>query len=132
VQLRRTVADEFEGGEAERSRVLEEAERDYIALVSAGAEAARLEAALALADRRATDRESDLAAPSGCPAPWDSTLVAISRAGCRRGLGLGLDALAVVEMPVLRTVLGWRGGAEGKRCDQRDEPGGGTASAMYH
>jgi hypothetical protein len=61
-QLRRTVADEFEGGEAERSRVLEETERDYVALVAAGAEAARLEAALALADRRATDRESDLAA----------------------------------------------------------------------
>jgi hypothetical protein len=41
-QLRRTVVDEFEGGEAERSRVLEETERGYIALVATGAEAARL------------------------------------------------------------------------------------------
>jgi len=43
-QLRNAEAKEFEGGEDEHSRLVQEAEHDYVALASAGAEAARLEA----------------------------------------------------------------------------------------
>lgn len=51
-QLRDADPDEFDGGEKERSRLLEETEHDYAALVSAGAEAARLETSLERADRK--------------------------------------------------------------------------------
>lgn len=51
-RLRETTADEFAGGEVERAAALERTEHDYVALVAAGAEAARLEAELAAADRR--------------------------------------------------------------------------------
>jgi hypothetical protein len=61
-QLRDADPSEFDGGEDERSRLLEETEHDYAALVSAGAEAARLETTLESADRQATDGEFDLAA----------------------------------------------------------------------
>jgi hypothetical protein len=53
---------DFAGGENERNETLEETELDYSALVGTGAEAARLEATLAAADRQATQRECDLAA----------------------------------------------------------------------
>jgi FlaA1/EpsC-like NDP-sugar epimerase len=58
-QLRNAEAKEFEGGEDEHSRLVQETEHDYVALASAGAEAARLEATL---DREATEREVDLEA----------------------------------------------------------------------
>ncbi len=61
-QLRDADPEEFDGGEAERLRLLQETEHDYAALVSAGAEAARLETTLERADREATEREADLAA----------------------------------------------------------------------
>lgn len=61
-QLRATHADEFVGGEDERSRLLRETEHDSVALASAGAEAARLEAMLERADREVSDREADSAA----------------------------------------------------------------------
>jgi hypothetical protein len=61
-QLRRADPKEFEGGEGEKSRLLRETEHDYVAPVSAGAEAARLEKALESADREATEREVDLEA----------------------------------------------------------------------
>jgi len=60
--LREADPEEFDGGEDERHRLLQETERDYAALVSAGAEAARLESILERADREATDREVDLEA----------------------------------------------------------------------
>jgi hypothetical protein len=61
-QLRNAEATEFEGGEDEQSRLVQETEHDYVALASAGAEAARLETTLDRADREATEREVDLEA----------------------------------------------------------------------
>lgn len=60
--LRDTRADEFVGGEDERSRLLRETEHDSAALASAGAEAVRLETMLERADREVTEREADTAA----------------------------------------------------------------------
>jgi hypothetical protein len=60
-ELRQTTDSDFEGGAVERSRALDQTERDYVALVAAGAEAAQLEAQLESADREASDREADLA-----------------------------------------------------------------------
>ena len=60
-QLRDTHADEFPGGEDERSRLVQETEHDSVALASAGAEATRLEAMLERADCEVTDREADSA-----------------------------------------------------------------------
>ena len=51
-----------DGGEDEHSRLVEETEHDYLALASAGAEAARLESTLERAYREATEREVDLEA----------------------------------------------------------------------
>jgi len=48
--------------EDQQSRLLQETEHDYVALASAGAEAARLETMLERADREATEREVDLEA----------------------------------------------------------------------
>jgi len=59
-QLRNAEEKEFEGGEEEHSRLVQETEHDYVALASAGAEAARLETTLERADREATEREVDL------------------------------------------------------------------------
>ena len=61
-QLRDTHADEFAGGEEERSRLLTDTEHDAVALASAGAEAVRLETMLERADREVTEREADEAA----------------------------------------------------------------------
>ena len=61
-KLRDAGPEEFVGGEDERSQLLRETEHDYAALVSAGAEAARLESTLERADREVTDREADSAA----------------------------------------------------------------------
>jgi hypothetical protein len=61
-RLRDAAYSAFVGGKAERDEAVEQTERDYIALVEAGAEAARLEASLASADREATARELDTAA----------------------------------------------------------------------
>jgi hypothetical protein len=58
-QLRDTHADEFTGGEDERSRLLRETEHDSVAFASAGAEAARLETMLERADREVTGHEAD-------------------------------------------------------------------------
>jgi len=60
-QLREADPEEFDGGEDERSRLLQDTEHDYAALESAGAEA-RLESILERADREATAREVDLEA----------------------------------------------------------------------
>ena len=49
-QLRNAEATEFEGGEEEHSRLVQETEHDYVALASAGAEAARLETTLERAE----------------------------------------------------------------------------------
>ncbi len=62
VELRQTTDPDFERGAVERSQALDETEHDYVALVAAGAEAARLEAQLDAADRETSDREVDLAA----------------------------------------------------------------------
>lgn len=59
--LRETPPTDFAGGATERDEAVEQTEHDYIALVEAGAEAARLEASLASADRQATPREVDSA-----------------------------------------------------------------------
>ena len=61
-QLRNAEAKEFEGGEDEHSRLVQETEHDYVELASAGAEAARLKTTLERADREATEREVDLEA----------------------------------------------------------------------
>lgn len=61
-QLRHTLAEEFVGGENERSRRLQDTELDAVALASAGAETVRLETTLERADRPVTDREADSAA----------------------------------------------------------------------
>jgi hypothetical protein len=61
-KLRNAEADDFEGGEAEQLRLVHETERDYAALVSAGAGAVRLETTLERADREATKPEVDLEA----------------------------------------------------------------------
>jgi hypothetical protein len=61
-RLRETAATAFAGGEDERGRALEQTEHDYVALVAAGAEAARLGAKLETADRQATEREVDTSA----------------------------------------------------------------------
>ena len=53
---------DFDGGAVERPPALDETEHDYVALVAAGAEAAKFEAQLEAADREASDREADLAA----------------------------------------------------------------------
>ena len=58
-QLREADPEDFDGGEYEQSRLLHETEHDYLALVSAGAEAAGLESMLERADREATEREVD-------------------------------------------------------------------------
>jgi hypothetical protein len=60
-RLRETTPSDFPGGDGERDEALEQTERDYIAVVEAGAEAARLETRLASADREATPREVDAA-----------------------------------------------------------------------
>lgn len=61
-RLRDTRAEEFVGGEVERSRLVRETERDAVAVAEAGAETVRLERMLERADREATDREADAAA----------------------------------------------------------------------
>jgi hypothetical protein len=61
-QLRDAGPEEFVGGEDERLRLLSETENDYAAVVSAGAEAVRLETMLERADREVTEREADSAA----------------------------------------------------------------------
>ena len=61
-RLRDAAPTEFAGGEDDQARLLQETEHDYVALVSAGAEALRLEATLERADREATEREVDLEA----------------------------------------------------------------------
>jgi hypothetical protein len=61
-RLREMAATDFAGGKHGRGQALEQTERDYVALIAAGAEAARLEAELATADRQATMREADTAA----------------------------------------------------------------------
>jgi hypothetical protein len=60
-ELRATRADQFAGGEDERSRLLLETEHDSVALASAGAEALSLENTLERANREATEREVDSA-----------------------------------------------------------------------
>lgn len=60
-QLRDAHADEFAGGEDERSRLLQDTEHDSVALASAGAEATRLETMLERADREVTEPEADSA-----------------------------------------------------------------------
>ncbi len=66
-QLRATDADDFEGGEDERSRLLRETEHDAVALASAGAEAVRLESMLERADREVTERLSARSAARTTP-----------------------------------------------------------------
>lgn len=61
-RLRETPAAGFAGGEEEREQALEQTEHDYVALIEAGAEAARLQAELEAADRQTTEREVDAAA----------------------------------------------------------------------
>jgi hypothetical protein len=61
-RLRTTTVTDFAGGEQQREQALEQTEHDYVALIGAGAEAARLEAQLARADRQATEFEADTAA----------------------------------------------------------------------
>ena len=61
-RLRNAAPNEFADGETEQARLLQETEHDYVALVSAAAEAIRLEATLERADREATEREVDLEA----------------------------------------------------------------------
>jgi hypothetical protein len=61
-QLRNAEAKKFEGGEDGHSRLAQATEHVYVALASAGAEAAGLEATLERADREATEREVDLEA----------------------------------------------------------------------
>jgi hypothetical protein len=60
-RLRETDPSDFAGGDEERGRCVGQTERDYVARVEAGAEAARLELSLAAADREATAREVDTA-----------------------------------------------------------------------
>lgn len=60
-QLRNTRANDFAGGEDERSRLLQDTEHDSVALASAGAEATRLETMLERADREVTEPEADSA-----------------------------------------------------------------------
>ena len=79
----------FAGGEDERSRLLSETERDYVALVSAGAEAARLESTLERADREVTEREADSAAlvvsaMRELVPPWRPAAVSVKSIGDRR------------------------------------------------
>ncbi|MCP9491892.1 MAG: hypothetical protein MSC31_18750 [Solirubrobacteraceae bacterium MAG38_C4-C5] len=59
--MRASKATDFAGGEDERAHTLAQTERDYVAIVEAGAEAARLEAELASADREASARDVDTA-----------------------------------------------------------------------
>ncbi len=59
--LRNTEDSVFPGGAAERARLLEETETDYMSLVTAGAEAAHLEKLLEAADREASNRELNTA-----------------------------------------------------------------------
>lgn len=59
--LRQTDESAFAQGVAERSRLLEETETDYLSLVAAGAEAVALEVLLEAADREVTQREVDSA-----------------------------------------------------------------------
>lgn len=61
-RLLRTTAADFAGGQGERAEALARTGHDYVALVEVGAEAARLQAELATADREATRREVDTAA----------------------------------------------------------------------
>ena len=61
-RLREIPAAGFSGGEDEREQALEETERDYVALIEAGAEAAPFQAELKAADRQTTEREIDAAA----------------------------------------------------------------------
>ncbi len=60
--LRQADESRFAEGYVERACLLDETETAYVALVSAGAEAARLEAVLDAADRESTQREVDSAA----------------------------------------------------------------------
>jgi hypothetical protein len=59
--LRRTGASEFADGAAERARLLDETETDYVSLVAAAADALQLETQLDTADREATEPEVDSA-----------------------------------------------------------------------
>lgn len=59
--LHQTTSSDFAGGAAERADAVTQTENDYIALVEVGAEAARLQTALEVADREATMREVDTA-----------------------------------------------------------------------
>jgi hypothetical protein len=59
--LRRTGASEFADGAAERARLLDETETDYVSLVAAAVDALQLETQLETADREATKREVDSA-----------------------------------------------------------------------
>jgi hypothetical protein len=61
-RLRETPAAEFAGGEDEHEHALEQTEHDYVFLIAAGAEAARLQGELEAADRQTTEREADAAA----------------------------------------------------------------------
>ncbi|MDQ3935908.1 MAG: hypothetical protein M3340_14905 [Actinomycetota bacterium] len=60
-RLRATDAADFPNGEHQRRDALSATEHDYTAIVSAGAEAARLQAELEVADRETTQDESDAA-----------------------------------------------------------------------
>jgi hypothetical protein len=85
-QLRDTHADEFAGGEDERSRLMRETEHDSVALASAGAEAVRLETMLEPADREVTGREADSAA---LVIAQMHELVTAVAAGCRLRESIG-------------------------------------------
>lgn len=61
-RLRSTTVGEFASGAQERDEALAATERDYVALVSVGAKAARLQQELEAADRQATSHELDSAA----------------------------------------------------------------------
>ncbi|MBV9417650.1 MAG: hypothetical protein JO363_21875 [Solirubrobacterales bacterium] len=58
--LHHTASSDFAGGKPKRAATFTQTEHDYAALVEVGAEAARLQAALEVADR-ATTREIDTA-----------------------------------------------------------------------
>jgi hypothetical protein len=54
--MRETAPSDFAGGEAERDKAVGQTEHDYMALVEVGAEAARLEGKLELAEREQRHR----------------------------------------------------------------------------
>ncbi|MGH2873316.1 MAG: hypothetical protein ACRDL5_12760 [Solirubrobacteraceae bacterium] len=55
--LRRTKDSEFADGAADRARLLDETDTDYVSLVAAAADALQLETELETADREATELE---------------------------------------------------------------------------